>query len=155
MTLYTLDTSTFITAWNDHYPLDIFPAFWEYLDVLIQEGKVTCIEEVQRELERKDDGVAQWARQRADKLFCLLDQDVQMATREVMARFPALAKQRMNATIADPFVVAVAITKGCQVVTYEKSGSSQRPKIPDVCSAFGVKCYRLVDMMRQEGWRFR
>ena len=36
-----------------------------------------------------------------------------------------------------------------------RSGSLERPKIPDVCSAIGVESMSLLDLIRREGWVFR
>lgn len=41
------------------------------------------------------------------------------------------------------------------VVTGERhSGSLDKPKIPDVCDAMGIRCLSLVEMMEEEGWSF-
>ena len=61
-----------------------------------------------------------------------------------------------NRSIADPFVIAVAKVRKMAVVTGEKrKGNPARPKIPDVCAAYGIKCLSLLELMKSEGWKFQ
>jgi hypothetical protein len=52
---------------------------------------------------------------------------------------------------ADPFVVALARACGGVVVTEETRRSIERPKIPGVCDAIGVRCIGLVDFVEEQG----
>jgi len=55
---------------------------------------------------------------------------------------------------ADSFVIAVARMRGLAVVTGEKlTGNLEKPNIPDVCEALGIRWMGLLDMFRQQGWR--
>ncbi len=38
VTTYCIDTSCLIAAWDERYPPENFPKFWEYLDKLIAAG---------------------------------------------------------------------------------------------------------------------
>ena len=42
MTVYSLDTSVFIQAWNDYYAPDQCPEYWEILDQLAMEQRIFC-----------------------------------------------------------------------------------------------------------------
>ncbi len=55
---------------------------------------------------------------------------------------------------ADPFVIAVGLLKSATVVTGEKGGTQNRPKIPFVCDDLGIPCFGLIDLIRQEDWVF-
>ena len=55
---------------------------------------------------------------------------------------------------ADPFVIALVKARGFTVVTQERPGSPDSPKIPTVCDHFGVPYLRFLDIIRREQWRF-
>ena len=91
-----------------------------------------------------------------DGLFCPLEESIQIATSEILADFPKLVNNERNRSIADPFVIAVAKIRRLSVVTGEKRrGNPARPKIPDVCEAYGIKYLNLLELMKGEVWKFR
>ena len=111
--------------------------------------------EVLKELSKNDDDLHTWARLQAG-LFCPLEDDIQIATTEILGVFPKLVNNERNRSIADPFVIAVAKVRALSVVTGEKrNGNPTRPKIPDVCDAYGIKSLTLLELMKSEGWKFR
>ena len=148
-----MDTSTFLNAWRRSYPPDVFPSLWEKIDRLANEGKLIASEEVLIELEKKDDEVCAWAQQR-EQMFIPIDGVIQQHVRSVLQQYPRLLDTRKNRSGADPFVIALAQTEKCTVVTGESpSRSEQRPHIPDVCAALGIRCIDFVQMAREQGWR--
>lgn len=151
---YCFDTSSFLDAAVRWYPRDIFPSFWEKLEELIGNGQIVTSGEVLRELERKDDEVFQWAKARPE-LFMPLSEDVQRATAKVLEKFPRLVDERSGKSRADPFVIGVAIVTGATLVTGEQArGSDKRPRIPDACQGFNVRCVGIVSVIREQGWKF-
>ena len=70
----------------------------------------------------------------------------------MLARFPRLVGERRLRTSADPFVIALARVMQMQIVTEEKpQGTLQRPNIPDVCTALGMRpCMGLLELIRAE-----
>ncbi len=151
---YSADTSMFIQAWRRYYPIDVFPSVWEMMDNLISEGEVVAIDEVRRELERKDDEAFAWVAER-NYLFMPVSEPVQEAVKEVLRRYPRLLDTRRNRSGADPFVIALAMVEGLTVVTDERrTGSTNRPNIPDACAGLRVRCINILDMLKEEGGRF-
>lgn len=151
---YSIDTSAILDAWLRYYPPDVFPALWLKLDELIDNGTLQATEEVLSELERKDDDVYAWAAER-DALFIPIDDDIQPIVSEILKDYPKLLDTRLNRSAGDPFVIALAKLEGCTVVTGEHpTGTMDRPNIPDVCAALGIRCISVLDMIREEGWRF-
>ena len=149
---YCFDTSVFINAWRRDYPRDVFGAFWDRLEAMIEDGKIVAPEEVRIELERKDDEILDWTNQRR-YMFVPIDIPVQEAVLTILARFPRLVDTRKNRSGADPFVVALAMVRGLAVVTYERpSGNLARPNIPDACGVLDIGCISLLEMMRRERW---
>lgn len=154
--LYSFDTSAFLNSWNRYYPPDLFPSLWERFDDLIKSGNIIATEEVLIELERKDDDIYRWALDRR-QMFVPMYGDIQQAAISILAQYPRLIDNRRNRSGADPFVIALAQIQmeDCAVVTYETHSDSQnRPRIPDVCAALGIRCINVRQLIQEQGWRF-
>lgn len=151
--VYCVDTSSMLDAWRRHYPSDIFVGFWDDLQTLINQGKVIAPEQVLDELGKKDDEVAEWARQQRD-LFVPYDRDLEEHVIHIMGTYPLMVKNTKGKHAADPFVIALARSRGCFLVSEEQHGSIDKPKIPDVCQAEKIRCIRLLDLIRHERWRY-
>lgn len=87
---YVLDTSIWIRV-GDNHPPDIFVSLWEQFDAAIASRDVRSPEEVLHELERgAGDDLAATLRARAG-LFAALDEPLQRAVAEIVARCPGYA----------------------------------------------------------------
>lgn len=151
---YSIDTSSILDGWRRYYPPDVFQQLWTKLDDLIVDGSLRATEEVLVELERKDDEVYAWARKRS-VLFVPIDEPIQIAVSKILELHEKLLDTRANRSAADPFVIALAQIHKCTVVTGERAtNSADRPNIPDVCNALGVPVIPLLQLVRNEGWRF-
>lgn len=151
---YSIDTSAILDAWRRHYPRDVFPALWVRFEAAIANESLQATEEVLVELERKDDEVYDWAKQQPD-FFVALDEEIQEAVSEILLKHERLLDTRANRSAADPFVIALAQLNNCAVVTGERrTGSINRPHIPDVCEALGIPVMTMLDLIRAEGWTF-
>ena len=153
---YSLDSSVLITAWRRNYPPGVFPTLWSNLADLIDNGSMVASIEVRTELERKDDEVLAWTKDR-EHLYVPIDGETQRRVLEILAQFPRLIDIRRNRSGADPWVIALAQVRGLVVVSFEeKSNSATRPKIPDVCDGMPskVECINLVQLAQREGWTF-
>lgn len=151
---YCVDTSSLLQL-QRVYPQDVFPRLWEHVAALAADGRLISSEEVLLELKRKEgDVVSQWAQQHAT-IFLPPVEQIQNHVTQIMQQFPRLVDARAGKSFADPFVVATAVLQGCTVVTEEApTGSTDRPKIPDVCRALKLQCIRLIQMIQQEKWQF-
>jgi hypothetical protein len=149
---YSIDTSALLDGWVRYYPPEVFPCLWNRIDTLIDSGDLLASEEVNGEIQKKDDTLAEWARQRK-KLFVPADDEIQVAVIDIMATHSSLVNAKTGGSAADPWVIAVAQVRGLTVV----SGEAWRlPKltIPSVCAAKGVRHINLLEMIRELGWRF-
>lgn len=151
--MFCFDTSALLECWSRYYPIDVFPGIWERLAEMIESGELIAPDEVHEEIKRKDDGLAEWLKPRAG-MFVALDSPVQVTAMEVLAGFPELVKALSGRTQADPFVIGLARVRNATVVTQERGGSRDRPRIPLVCSHFQVPCIDIVGFIRQRGWTF-
>ena len=152
---YSIDTSAILDGWIRYYPPDVFPVAWRMVEELIDSGVLIAAEEVLVDLQKKDDDVYKWAR-RHQSMFVPVDEAIQIAVKEILASHRRLVDTRRNRSGADPFVIALAKINGCAVITGEKpSNSTDRPNIPDVCNAMGIRWLNMLELFREQGWSFK
>ena len=75
---YSVDTSALLDAWVRYYPPDVFETLWKQLDSLVAKGRLLAIDEVRRELEKKDDELFKWVSARP-AMIVTLDEELQTA----------------------------------------------------------------------------
>jgi hypothetical protein len=150
---HCIDTSALLEAWVRRYPNDVFPGLWAHIEALAAEGKLRAPDEVLRELQAKDDDLAKWTKQRGD-LFVSLEPEVMAGVREVLETFPRLVGTLKSRNRADAFVIALAKVEGLAVVTEERGGTEDRPRIPLICEHFKVPCINTLEFIRETGLTF-
>jgi len=162
---YWLDSDVLIQAKDGLYSFDIAAEFWIFLEeqASIQTlcSSIQVYGEIMR-FEGKEDPLAKWAMlRRASGLFCIPDKDVQVACGQVgdyvvgtYTRRPSAVAQFLSG--ADPWIIAHAMCDGGTVVSHESrlDQSALRPKIPNVCRAFGIGCVGLPAMLKALHFRF-
>lgn len=156
--IYSLDTSSLVTAWWRNYPPDVFRPVWDHMDILIHNGIVRASREVLTELERQDDDLYQWCRVRDDDFFIDLEEDLQDAVTALLAKYPKLVATGRNK--ADPFVIALATLSKPNpliIVTEESpsNGSAKRPNIPFICINEGLTTNPFITLLRNTGFKSR
>ena len=154
MVLHSFDTSSLLNGRRDLLPPEVFRSLWSGIESMIAAGDIRAVDVVRDELGKRDDNVSRWARGQAN-LFVALDADIQRATREVLTRHQKLMGRGGGRNAADPFVIGLARARGGVVVTEETlSGNLDKPRIPDVCDALGVRWLNLIGFVRAQGWSF-
>jgi hypothetical protein len=88
MVVYCIDTSALIAAWQERYPIENFPPFWDRLDGLIGAGRLTAPVEVLRETGRRSDELHSWLNARKE-MFRELEDAIQVEAANVLALSPA------------------------------------------------------------------
>jgi len=151
--LYSIDTSALIHAWKFPYKPAIFPCFWEEMEKLIQVGKLAAVDEVKEEILAVDDDLCRWIKQR-DGLFVPRERALQEKLNIIQARFPKIIDPNDPKPQADVFVIALAMLNDCKVVSQEKGGSEENPKIPFVCRHYDIECIDLYDFVAEQDWCF-
>lgn len=157
MTIYVFDSGPFINIFN-HYYRAHFPSFWERFDEAISDRRITSTREVRNELAPYGDALSEWCKEHGD---CFptptADELIQVRRifevshfRSIIGKKTALAGK----PVADPFVIARAMTlpDGCVVTTEEEKPNAA--KIPNICDRFGVDCTDLEGFMTRENWSF-
>jgi hypothetical protein len=151
VSLYVVDASVWIDAWRRYPPsIDVFRPIWDGLDSMIADGSLRSPEEIRQELERGTDGLPLWLAPRR-LTFHPLDSDLQAGVTLVMSRFSDMVDPDSDKSRGDPFVVALAQAKSGIVVSSEngRKHPTGRPKIPDACAGFGIRCLKWLDFLRE------
>lgn len=158
---FLLDANVFIQAFQQYYPFDVCPGFWECLIGSSEQGMLTSIDRVRAELQGYDDDLKQWANATPDIFAPSADPLVVDAYQEVIgwaygnSQFKPGAKANF-AGKADGWIVAYAKVHDLIVVTNEKHApaAQARVPIPNACRRFGVLDIDTFEMLRILGARF-
>jgi PIN domain nuclease of toxin-antitoxin system len=149
---FCLDTSIFINGWWKHYPIDVFPSYWQALDKLMEEGIVFSCFEVYEELKRQDDALLKWAKKHR-KFFEDPTEDTFLQLQELMKEYPNFAAASGTLNAADPWVISHAMPTRAIVVTYEDRATKRKetkpPKIPDVCDDLGMRSMKVPEFLKE------
>lgn len=151
---YSIDSSSLIHAWRRAYPPEHFKSFWQKIEELVDSGVIVASIEVLHELKKKDDDLRAWAVAQNESLFIEIDDEQQGHLAHIMGTYPRLVDTAKGRSEGDPFVIALARHCALTVISEEQFGKRDSPKIPNVCQAEGINCYKLVDLIRSEGWVF-
>ena len=150
--MYCIDTSCLIAAWEERYPPENFPKFWDLLDRAIAAGRIRAPLAVLEETEKKSKDLHAWLRARP-AVFIDYEESIQLAARSILSKHQRLVMEKKQRYSADPFVIATAMVKSMTIVTEEKpTGSLKRPTIPDVCRDYHLECVSLIQLIRAEAW---
>ena len=162
MSSYWIDADVLISAKNGTYPLNtrVAEVFWSILAGAFEEGTVKMTRRARKEVLSGDDDLADWLSRRRD-LVTETPREVQDFAKKEIGGY-LYSKDQHNYLMrhinrfssgADPWIIAHAKIDGGAIVTNEESEpKSRKPKIPDVCSHFKVKCihvHKLIKCLEQ------
>jgi hypothetical protein len=150
---YVIDTGALIDLWRRRYPKDVFRTLWDKIDEMIRAGDLIAPQEVLGELAKQRDELSGWAKKQ--KFFINLEGEQLKWVMDIMGTFPSLVDANSTDPNADPFVIALAISRGWNVISSENPGGrSPRKRIPDVCAHYKVRCLSLLEFFREKQWNF-
>lgn len=161
---FLLDANVFIQAHRLHYPFDVFPGFWRWLERENSEESIGSIDWVYNEIkDGDDDPLAEWAKaQDASKWFLKCDDEATQKhfadlANEIMANghYTQSAKAEFL-SVADSWLIAKARALNLVVVTEERSNPQKRNQIfiPDICKVYEIPCINTVGLIRALGGQF-
>jgi len=159
-----MDTSAWI-GMKQVYPARTFPTLWNKLDTLTKNTRLISPNEVFKELERKDDEVFKWVKQRKKIFSKLNDEEMIALTLGIEAEFPNWVDHQKETPEADPFVIALACLEKknlqmlgdeCVVVSEERprTNINAKSKIPDVCRRYNLRHFSNLELINNEDWKF-
>ena len=158
--IYLIDSSCFMTASRVSNPIDIALSFWNKLAELAQNHTFYSIDKVKDEITLNDDELSKWCVANLPDDFFISTETV-----EVYQKYAELVNWAQNKGIkqtgvdkfiddtkADIYFVAFASLSpsAYTVVTEETSAINSKKdiKLPDACSAFGVRAINLVVLLK-------
>lgn len=158
---FLLDSNFFIEAYRNSYPFDVFPSFWNKVRELAEAGQIISIDKVLKELHQNKDELSKWCDDNLpDNFFkdttaiipnyTLLINWVYSKSNQYSQ--PAIS-EFLDASEADAWLIAYAMTNGNHIVTYEVSSpnSKNKVKLPDAALPFNVVCVKTTEMFRLLG----
>lgn len=154
LTVYSADSSALIHGWRRIYRPRNFGFVWDQLGELIEDGRLKASIEVYNDLEKKDDELFKWCKERKDKLVVDIDDNIQDHVSRIMKSYPRLVDTVKGRSSSDPFVIALAASTNptMTVVTEEFIG---KVRIPDVCNGENIDYCGLADLIEREDWNFK
>ena len=145
---FCVDTSGWLDGWHRYYPRDVFPSLWQNVEERVNGSDIIASEEVYVEVQKKDDDLHEWMKQRKFMLIAA-NESIQRRVAQILRTYPRLVDTLKRRSQADPFVIATAVETGSAVVTGESVGTATRPRIPFVCQQLGIRCITFLDMIRE------
>lgn len=158
---FLLDSNFFIEAYRNSYPFDVFPSFWNKVRELAEAGQIISIDKVKKELHQNKDELSKWCDDNLPVDFFRDTTDVLpnytllinwVYTKSEQYSQPAIS-EFLDASEADAWLVAYAMTNGNNIVTYEVSSpnSKNKVKLPDAAASFNILCVKTTEMFRLLG----
>ena len=143
--IYCLDSNVLIQAWQKYYSPKICPTYWEVLNSLGVQHRLFIPAVVKEEIMRTDDDLSKWIK--TCKIPVLkINESVGQCLRQIYAANPRhqfLADNTKQRSLADPWVIAFAMSEDACVVTKEEkitAINTEKLKIPNVCENMHVRC---------------
>lgn len=160
---FLIDSNSLIEPYERYYPFDFAQNFWDQLKLRIEDGSILILDVVKDEIEKGDDELSHWIDGiQIPSVIDHREDDIVKHYRDVLIHLQkdpcfsnkALTEWSQN-NVADPWLIATAITYKCTITTFEKpvgglnsKSPCKHPKIPDVSVFFHVKTNNLFDIMR-------
>ncbi|MBK8498053.1 MAG: DUF4411 family protein [Flavobacteriales bacterium] len=156
---YCIDANVLIQAWQKYYSPKLCPSYWEVLNKLGAQGRLFIPAEVSKEIKKGQDQLAAWL-ESSNIVVRPITGPVTQNWSAILAKDPKhqfLVDNTKGRSLADPWVIAHAMTESAVVVTKEEkltAANSDRIKIPNVCEAMNVRCITDFEMLEELGIKF-
>lgn len=155
---YAIDTNVIVSflseSDDEYYGADIFPDHWDLIDRFVTSGEIVAPQQVKRELEGHATKIAKigpWLN-RNDHMFRELDSSADLRQAKQIVNSYAAYARNVN-YLGDLEVMALAGARGLTVISLKlglQQPGQRRPKIPDVCGKFGIRCLSVSGFFRAE-----
>jgi len=140
---YCLDSNVLIQAWQKYYSPNLCPSYWDILIRLGVEDIIFLPQEVYDEIVRTDDELSNWLKSSRIPIR-KTDEQVTSCLKAIYRADPNhkfLVDNTRARSLADPWVIAHALSENATVVTKENkvtASNTTKIKIPNVCETMHV-----------------
>jgi hypothetical protein len=167
---FWVDADVFIQSQNGLYSLDLAPPFWSFIDKQVSAGRIRSSTRIYKEVlatEDLDDDLAKWFKTRKTSGMFIdpaTSRKVQEKCGEIndfVSKHYVWPKSGPKVAVflsgGDTWIIAHACCDNGIVVSHEHrvDRTSQTPKIPNVCTQFGVECIGLREMLMRLKFKFK
>lgn len=158
-TKYCIDANVLIQAWQKYYSPGVCPEYWEVLNRFGKQGVIFLPEKVFEEITRTEDDLSKWLKQ-SDISVRKIDESV---TRNLQLIYSTNEKHKFLVdntkarSLADPWLIAHAMTENATVVTKEEKVTAlnaKKIKIPNVCENMEIRWIDDFTMIQELGISF-
>lgn len=161
--IFLIDSNSFMEPSNNYYSFDLVPKFWDELEKHMQAGSILILDKVYDEVTNGNDELQEWMSNLNDvdiishknPLILSNYSKVLMYLQNNKCYRPSALTEWSNPNVADPWLIATAMSYGYKIVSFEKPNNglnignpSKKAKIPNVAEHFGVEVFSLYQMMR-------
>lgn len=166
---YLIDTNCLITPYNDYYQprFAMSVPFWKRLKELVDQREVGILSQVEKEIlvgNKNNDELSDWMQSVKGTIISpQTDSSIMIVYGSIMRYLTAkendfsqkTQRSWMSPEIADPWLIASAKQFNSTIITFEKPvGKTKgqpvgKVKIPNVATAYGVRCISLFDFMNE------
>lgn len=157
--IYCLDANVLIQAWQKYYSPSLCPDYWGRLNDLGEQVMIFIPEAVKDEILKTEDELSQWLKSSKIQVRDITE-PVTYYLRQIYNANPVhknLVDNVKGCSLADPWVIAHAMTDSAVVVTKEEKITAQNTtkiKIPNVCENMGVRWMNDFEFIAEVGMRF-
>jgi len=156
---YCIDANVLIQAWQKYYSPKICPNYWEVLNDLGKADIIFIPELVFEEIIRTEDDLSRWLKNSKIPIR-KISEPVIKSLQEIYSKNPIhknLVDNTKQRSLADPWVIAHAMTEDATVVTKENKETAlnaKRIKIPNVCENMLVRWIDDFEFIKELGIKF-
>lgn len=157
--LYCLDSNVLIQAWQKYYSPALCPSYWDVLDQLGCDKKIFIPQEVFDEITKTEDELSGWLKMSHIPVN-KTNQSVANSLRTIFSSDPShrlLVDNVKQRSLADPWVIAHAMSENACVVTKEQiisAANAKQVKIPNVCKNMNIRCIDDFEFAREMEMKF-
>jgi hypothetical protein len=156
---YVVDNDVLITLMRYHPPdKPAYQAIWDEIESLIKRENIFSTTVVYDDIMKylgKDDRLKKWAISHKKHFFISPDKETWQLAQDIVKKFPDLVDKKKLQTgepDADPFLIALAKSRGATIITQERKDIPNR--IPMVALRYSVKSIDLYEFFERRKLKF-
>jgi hypothetical protein len=136
--LFLMDANSLITPYKEYYQFRIAEGFWTSLEQSFSTGSIALLDVVENELTKGEDDLSTWIKEIS------IANQFSRKNKNVISEYKKILEYVLNnpcyktdaltewsrESVADPWLIATAITEGLVIVTFEKKNMNLNDRYP-------------------------